>query len=297
MAGVLTGRLFFFAQTTIVSNLFEFGSDAFSRSHHEQQHPVPSSEVPVKVPLSPKDADHITTLPGLSYDPGFEQYSGYFTVHERHKRKIFYWYVESQGNPDEDPVLYWTNGGPGCSGLYGFGTEHGPFFISSVGILSENLFSWNKMANILYIEQPAGVGFSYSERQKDYQTGDDQAAADNYQVILSFLERFPERQSNDFYIASESYGGHYMPQLAIEILTRNKAGLINFMGIMVGNPYVDPFTNMKTQFQTWYNHGLVPWPLYKKYTEHCHDRNTYSNGVSLQIIGRFCASIVSIQSI
>jgi hypothetical protein len=48
--------------------------------------------------------------------------------------------------------------------------------------------------------------------------------------------------------------------------------------MMVGNPYVDPFTNDLTQFQTWYDHGLLPWPLYKKYVNFCHDRkNQYSS--------------------
>lgn len=68
------------------------------------------------------------------------------------------------------------------------------------------------MASILYVEQPAGVGFSYFNTSTDYATGDAKAASDNYVLIREFLTRFPERQSNDFYIASESYGGHYMPQ-------------------------------------------------------------------------------------
>lgn len=44
--------------------------------------------------------------------------------------------------------------------------------------------------------------------------------------------------------------------------------------MMVGNPYVDPFTNDLTQFQAWYDHGLLPWPLYSSYVKYCHDRKT-----------------------
>jgi carboxypeptidase C (cathepsin A) len=98
------------------------------------------------------------------------------------------------------------------------GTEQGPFFIAANGTLAPNPFSWNKAANMLYIEQPAGVGFSYSERVKDYTTGDAKAASDMYLLIREFLTRYPERQSNDFYIASESYGGHYMPQCKLVFL-------------------------------------------------------------------------------
>ena len=97
--------------------------------------------------------------------------------------------------------------GPGCRELIGMGTEQGPFFIHANGTLAPNPFSWNKAANMLYIEQPAGVGFSYSERVKDYTTGDAEAASDMYLLIREFLTRYPERRSNEFYIASESYGG------------------------------------------------------------------------------------------
>lgn len=159
-----------------------------------------------------KEDDRIPSLPGLDFDPGFDQYAGYLTVSHKHDRNIFYWYVESQNDPTNDPVIFWTNGGPGCSGLVGFGAEHGPFYFSADGKVSPNNYSWNKLANILYVEQPAGVGFSYSGRTDDYKTGDKQAASDNYKAIKRFFERFPERKGNDFYVASESYGGHYMPQ-------------------------------------------------------------------------------------
>jgi carboxypeptidase C (cathepsin A) len=219
MASIVMGPLHFFAQATIISNFFSFG---FGSSSRDASGTTSSNENPRVVKGLPveddKDYDLITDLPGLDFDPGFDQYAGYLTVNDKHQRNIFYWYVESQGSPDTDPVVLWTNGGPGCSGFLGFGTEHGPFFLSKKGDLSKNPYSWNKVANMLYIEQPAGVGFSYSEREKDYQTGDDQAAADNYHVIREFLHRFPDRQSNDFYISSESYGGHYMPQCKLLLL-------------------------------------------------------------------------------
>jgi len=219
--------------------------------------------------------DLITNLPGLSYDPGFKQFSGYLTVDKEHGRNIHYWYVESQGSPSEDPVVYWTNGGPGCSGLLGFGLEHGPFFFSESGELSPNEFSWNKVANMLYVEQPAGVGFSYSDTESDYPTNDQKTAADNYVLIREFLTRFPERQGNAFYATSESYGGHYMPQMTQEILDRNSDGFINFKGMLVGNPWVDPVSTLMTQFSAFYSHGLVPKPWYDKFLDVCTAADAY----------------------
>jgi hypothetical protein len=120
-----------------------------------------------------------------------------------------------------------------------------------------------------------GVGFSYTASEEDKHTGDAKAATDNYNLILSFLEKFPERRSNPFYIASESYGGHYMPQLALEILENDLDHAINFKGFMVGNPFVELYTNLITQFESYYSHGLVAKPLFDKWRKTCNDRGYY----------------------
>lgn len=220
--------------------------------------------------------DQVTNLPGLNYDPGFNQFSGYFIVDDEQNRKIHYWYVESMNDPENDPVVFWTNGGPGCSGLLGFGTEFGPFYISQNGTLEPNPFTWNSVASILYVEQPAGVGFSYSDNTDDYMdVGDKKAAVDNYRLIVEFYKRFPERKGNDFYISSESFGGHYIPHLALEILDRNVNNEIPFAGFLVGNPYVDPFSNDITMMTTYYMHGLFPLPTYLLWQESCTDPNDY----------------------
>jgi len=230
MAAVLMSRFVFYAQATILSSLTPTGKTISSRNNIIQDQ---SQEDMVELPLlgsqqfDPKErptdedstteqeADRITDLPGLHHDPGFRQYAGYLTVDDdtHQGRKLFYWYVESQRDPDTDPFVFWTNGGPGCSGLLGFGTEHGPFYISQKGDLTSNPYSWNTVANMLYVEQPVSVGFSYlNDPHHDYSTGDDRVASDAYEFILQFFIQFPQRRSNPFYVSSESYGGHYMPQ-------------------------------------------------------------------------------------
>lgn len=86
-------------------------------------------------------------------------------------------------------------------------TEQGPFRPDAEGLLSENPFRWNKIANMLFIEAPCGVGFSYVENPADLKTGDLKTARDNYQLIRQFFARFPALLSNPFFISSESYGG------------------------------------------------------------------------------------------
>jgi serine carboxypeptidase-like clade 2 len=89
----------------------------------------------------------------------------------------------------------------------------------------------------LFLESPAGVGFSYSNKSSDYDiNGDRKTAADNYVFLVNWLERFPEYKNRDFYIAGESYAGHYAPQLAHNILYHNKKAnrtIVNLKGIMV----------------------------------------------------------------
>lgn len=92
------------------------------------------------------------------------------------------------------------------------------------------------MANILFLESPAGVGFSYSNRTSDYVTGDKQTAVDTYTFLANWLERFPEYKTRDFFIAGESYAGHYVPQFAQLVLHNNKNAsqtVINLKGIAV----------------------------------------------------------------
>lgn len=94
------------------------------------------------------------------------------------------------------------------------------------------------VANVLFLESPAGVGFSYSNTTSDYdKSGDQRTAEDAYVFLLNWMERFPEYKGRDFYLAGESYAGHYVPQLALTILQHKNrsasAAAINLKGIAV----------------------------------------------------------------
>ena len=116
--------------------------------------------------------DQVLNLPGAEkLDVNFNQFSGYLNINGT--KNNHYWLVESTNNPATDPVAFWTNGGPGCSGLLGFLTEQGPFRTDNKDLtLSANPYSWNTVANMVFIEAPCGVGFSYSDNPDvDYHTG------------------------------------------------------------------------------------------------------------------------------
>jgi serine carboxypeptidase-like clade 2 len=95
------------------------------------------------------------------------------------------------------------------------------------------------VANVIFLESPAGVGFSYSNTSSENRvSGDTRTAVDAYIFLLHWLERFPEYKGRDFYIAGESYSGHYVPQLATVILALHKLGAtsMNLKGIFVSWP-------------------------------------------------------------
>lgn len=168
------------------------------------------------------NADEILSLPGWDGELPSKQYSGYLNTTSG--SRLHYWLVESEKNPATSPTVLWFNGGPGCSSLDGFIYEHGPFVVSNdAQTLTLREYRWNLLANMLYIEAPVGVGFSYSENG-DYKCDDDRTARENYEAVQSFFEKFPEFKSNKFFITGESYAGVYVPTLAEAIVNGQKEG-------------------------------------------------------------------------
>ncbi|KAF7645530.1 hypothetical protein LDENG_00202530 [Lucifuga dentata] len=209
-------------------------------------------------------ADEVTFLPGLRKQPSFKQYSGYLSVPDG--KHLHYWFVESQNNPSTDPVVLWLNGGPGCSSLDGLLTEHGPFLIQDDGVsLEYNPYSWNKITNMLYLESPAGVGFSYSDN-KNYRTNDTEVSMNNYLALKQFFQLFPEFQSNELFLTGESYAGIYIPTLAERVMEDDS---LNLQGVAVGNGMSSYEMNDNSLVFFAYYHGLLGGSLWAELQAFC----------------------------
>ena len=128
--------------------------------------------------------------------------------------------------------------------MLAFATEHGPWILPDGETkFVENLYSWNKEANVLYVEQPAGVGFSTCDNDKhpeDCTFTDETSASDNLAFVLAWFAKYPEYQENHLYISGESYAGIYAPYLANLIYDHNQNATNadlkpNLKGFIVGN--------------------------------------------------------------
>jgi carboxypeptidase C (cathepsin A) len=183
--------------------------------------------------------------PGIcEQDPNVKSYSGYADISEN--QSIFFWFFEARNaDPTTAPLTVWINGGPGSSSMIGLFQENGPCRVGEDGVAVSNPYSWTNASNMLFIDQPTQVGFSYSipvpgfidgnsglltilpnETCPDYASdwdcatysypnatltanSTDGAAPGFWKTLQGFMGVFPQYSREEFYFTTESYGGHY----------------------------------------------------------------------------------------
>lgn len=176
-------------------------------------------------------------------------------------------------------------------------------------LLTYNPYSWSQEASIIYIDSPAGTGFSYSMDTLDYRTNDNNTAEDLYVFMSEFLKVFPEYKDTDVYIAGESYGGVYVPMLANLILHKNdeaaaaaaaaqpaaavedaaKPGrpIIHLKGYLVGNPVTDDMYDGNAQVPFAWGHALISPSQHRHLAAACN--HSYWNATQ----GSVCAELLA----
>jgi len=196
---------------------------------------------------------------------------------------LHYWLVESERDPESDPVRLWLNGGPGASSLMGFLTEIGPYVIAADGGINYNPYNWAKHANMIYLEAPAGVGFSYCDGNVTAvcTADDDSTSAGNLQALRNFFDRYPKFQQKPFMIWGESYAGIYIPTLSKRVAEAEPPLPVNFLGFSVGNPGTsdkyqqkDPLGNFMWILPDYaLNNGLIDDKLHTTLTQECKEQH------------------------
>ncbi|KAF7976195.1 hypothetical protein HWV62_7370 [Athelia sp. TMB] len=197
-------------------------------------------------------------------DPSVKQYSGYLDIAD--DKHLFFWFFESRNKPKNAPLTMWLNGGPGCSSSTGLLFELGPCSISDNGKnTTSNPYSWNTHSNIIFLDQPVNVGYSYGDSSVDTSPV---AGQDVYAFIELFINRFKEYSEKPFHLAAESYGGTYAPHIASVIHAENKALAlaptpsrkhINLASVILANGMTDNYVQMGSIPEYLCN---GPYPIY-----------------------------------
>ncbi|KAI8711514.1 hypothetical protein NCS52_01415200 [Fusarium sp. LHS14.1] len=161
-------------------------------------------------------------------DAGSAHWTGSVPVGDR--RDMFFWYFESRADPETAPLIIWLNGGPGASSLLGaFHELVGPCTANDDGQGTiRNEFSWTNFANVLFIDQPVGVGFSATEDTNLWAASLSEGGVDFDHFLETFLtDFFPQLQGRQIHLAGESFGGRYCPVYA-SMLKRKLASVMLF---------------------------------------------------------------------
>ena len=256
--------------------------------------------------------DEIRSLPLWDGPLPSPQFSGYLNGTDGCNTEIngpycyiHYWFCLADDGTssysNEYPVIVWLNGGPGSSSVLGLLQELGPLLINATGNgFMENPFSWTRIpANILILESPVGVGYSYCSAQENNgvcQNTDRYTASTSRAAIIDFFqEKFPEFISNPFFITGESYAGVYVPTLTYELLVYNRQAsksnetVINLQGIAVGDPCTDNDAQADSMDALWYGnkYGLVDDQIFDVLWNSCDVRIPTSLRTGKVQIGRF----------
>ncbi|GFN88158.1 carboxypeptidase [Plakobranchus ocellatus] len=207
-------------------------------------------------------------------------YAGFITVDEKLGNNLFFWYFPSQEDPGA-PLAIWLNGGPGVSSMFGLFWDNGPLqpaqttednaknadSKSSNIRLERRKDSWVGPLSMVYVDNPVGVGYSYSTSgDLGVHSTHRQITDDLYEFLQQFYMLFPENKRRDLYIGGQSYAGKYVPFLAHRIheAKKKKETSIPLTGIYMGGPFFAPEKMLIDQSNYLFNVGAISLAQLKK---------------------------------
>lgn len=228
-------------------------------------------------------------------DRSVKQHSGYLDISET--RHLWFALFESRRDPAKDPLQLWLNGGPGCSSSTGLLFELGPCTIADEGnSVVNNPHSWSNKANLLFLDQPVNVGYSYSDGS-DEVSNSHVAAEDVYAFLQLFLQKFDQYADLPFHISGESYAGTYIPNIASVVHKKNKelakrhdfvaqgSGPVHIRleSLFIGNGLSDPLAQFGSVPEFSCNSDINQYAMFT---------NDSSTCASLERKGKTCESLI-----
>jgi serine carboxypeptidase 1 len=166
-----------------------------------------------------------------------------------------FWWLYSKPNITNRPLIIWLQGGPGASST-GFGNfnELGPVDVEQ----HARNTTWLNRADLLFIDNPVGTGFSYVNNGA-YTTNIDEIAADLLNWAKSWFKTHPTYQRAPLFIFSESYGGKMAAAFAQVLQQAIKKGTVkaNLKGVALGDSWISPIDYVNTWGQYLYAFSLI----------------------------------------
>ncbi|XP_019084987.1 PREDICTED: serine carboxypeptidase-like 2 isoform X2 [Camelina sativa] len=223
-------------------------------------------------------ASIVKFLPGFEGPLPFELETGYIGIGEEEEVQLFYYFIKSERNPEEDPLLLWLSGGPGCSSISGLLYENGPLkmkldvYNGTLPSLVSTTYSWTKTSSIIFLDQPVGTGFSYSRTTQSNKPSDSGEAKRIHEFLQKWLGKHQEFSSNPFYVTGDSYSGMVVPATVQEISKGNYQCCnppINLQGYVLGNPLTDFATDTNHRIPFAHGMALISDELYESLKRVC----------------------------
>ncbi|KAG2134925.1 Alpha/Beta hydrolase protein [Suillus bovinus] len=177
------------------------------------------------------------SLPLVDFDVG-PSWAGLLPISNspNETRKLFFWFFPPGPKGSLDDLIFWTNGGPGCSSLAGLLQENGPFTWSwGQAKPTVNQWSWTNLSSVLWVEQPIGTGFSQGI---GHAQNEDDVSAQLVGFMQQFLEVFSELKGKKLYLSGESYAGMYVPYIANYIYEDPTRLDLSLQGIWINDPVI-----------------------------------------------------------
>ncbi|XP_048558811.1 serine carboxypeptidase-like 18 isoform X2 [Triticum urartu] len=240
----------------------------------------------------------VTSLPGFQGRLPFHLETGYVEVDEENGTELFYYFVESEAGGENDPFLLWLTGGDHCSVLSGLAFEIGPFkfvlepYNGTIPSLEINPNSWTKVAHILFVDSPAGAGFSFSRQPKGYHVGEISTSLQLHEFLIKWFRDHPKFLSSPLYIGGDSYAGKIVPFIAQKISQGNEVGrspLLNLKGYLLGNPATGERIDESSKVPFAHGFGIISDQLYETILGHCQgqDYKNPTNVLCAKALGTF----------
>ncbi|KAI0146946.1 Alpha/Beta hydrolase protein [Xylariaceae sp. FL1272] len=202
---------------------------------------------------------YVHSLPGAPEGDNIKMHAGHIEVDTAHDGNLFFWHFENKHIAKKQRTVIWLNGGPGCSSEDGALMEIGPYRLKDENTLEYNPGTWNEFANLLFVDNPVGTGYSYVNTNSYVHELDEMA-----EQFVIFLEKwyalFPEYEHDDIYIAGESFAGQHIPYIAQAMLNRNKETSKepwNVKGLLIGNGWISPNDQYPAYLSFAYEKGIV----------------------------------------